>query len=83
MPKKRPSYRGDRPHSDFITCMYDKMSSVEDFESELLQEIQKHYQVTYHPYNSGIYQQHLEQSQLIDCAGKALFEPRTVFVSLD
>eukprot|EP01036_Dinobryon_divergens_P024353 gene24350-32795_t len=46
IPKKRPAYRGDRNHGDFITSLSDKISSVEDFEDALQQELSRHYTVT-------------------------------------
>lgn len=43
LPAKRPAYRRDRPHTDFITGLSDKISSIEDFEREIISQTTKHF----------------------------------------
>jgi hypothetical protein len=39
MPKKRPEYRADRDHLDFLSPMKDHLSSIEDFESKIEEQL--------------------------------------------
>ena len=45
MPKKRPEYRADRVHSDFLTTLKDHLPSIEDFESKIEQQLHQNYDV--------------------------------------
>ena len=41
MPKKRPDYRADRLHEDFLTNLKDHISSVEVFEEKIENQLAK------------------------------------------
>jgi lipoate-protein ligase A len=43
IPAKRPAYRRDRPHTDFITNLSDKIESVQGFEQEIIEQTSKHF----------------------------------------
>ena len=77
LPKKRPSYRGDRKHSDFITTLSDKIVSVDDFERELHSELEKHYIVSTHSNFDEIFENFTHDKD----SGKE-FKARTVIESL-
>jgi hypothetical protein len=74
IPKKRPAYRGDRNHGDFITTLCDKISSVEVFEQTLQNELSQHYAVT----------RYTDFREILDPFQEADdFQPRTIMESLD
>lgn len=39
MPKKRPEYRADRAHEDFLTNLKDHLSSVDVFEEKIEKQL--------------------------------------------
>jgi len=45
MPKKRPEYRNNRPHSDFLTSLSSMISSPEVFESHILYNLRSIYDI--------------------------------------
>ena len=47
MPKKRPEYRADRDHLDFLSPMKDYMTSIEDFESEVEKQLSRKFEITH------------------------------------
>lgn len=47
MPKKRPDYRADRNHLDFLTSLKDHLPSIEDFEHRLVSQLHGNYDVSF------------------------------------
>lgn len=45
-PKKRPEYRGDRNHLDFLTKLTDHVTSVDAFEESIVNQLEKMFSVT-------------------------------------
>jgi lipoate-protein ligase A len=45
MPKKRPDYRRDRPHSEFLDKICNHLPNHTVFEDRTIQELSRHYQV--------------------------------------
>jgi len=45
LPKKRPAYRGDRPHGDFVARVKEHVPSVEQLETRLIEQLRMHYDV--------------------------------------
>jgi hypothetical protein len=47
MPKKRPEYRADRDHLDFLTTLKNYLPSIEDFEHRLVSQLHVNYDVSF------------------------------------
>ena len=45
MPKKRPEYRADRDHLDFLSSLKDHLPSIDDFEEKVKSQLSEHYDV--------------------------------------
>ena len=43
MPKKRPEYRNDRAHSDFLTTLQPYFATPQQFQQFIIDEMGKHY----------------------------------------
>lgn len=47
MPKKRPDYRADRDHLDFLSTLKNHFPSIEDFEHRLVSQLHVNYDVSF------------------------------------
>ena len=47
IPKKRPEYRQDREHQDFLTTLNQRFASVQAFEDRLVQQLESAFDVTH------------------------------------
>ena len=45
-PKKRPEYRGDRNHLDFLTKLSDNVKNVDAFENAIVRQLETMFSVT-------------------------------------
>jgi hypothetical protein len=45
MPKKRPEYRADRDHLEFLSSLKDHLPSIDDFEGKVERQLSEHYDV--------------------------------------
>ncbi len=80
VPKKRPEYRKDRSHLDFITKLSSHLSSVEDFEEAIRSELSKTYKITdeIRPF-TGAYEEY--RKELTEKQGD--FVPRSIVQTLE
>lgn len=47
MPKKRPDYRADRNHLDFLSTLKNHLPSIEDFEQRLVSQLLENFDVSF------------------------------------
>ncbi len=78
VPKKRPEYRGDRSHLDFITKLSSHVTSVQAFEDAIYDELSKAYDITHDIRDQAGYEQYKAQLEAV----KGNFEPRTIVEQL-
>jgi hypothetical protein len=80
VPKKRPEYRGDRSHLDFITKLSSHILTVEDFEQAIRSELSKAYTITdeIRPF-TGAYEKY--RKELTDEQGD--YVPRSIVQPLE
>lgn len=45
MPKKRPEYRADRDHLEFLSSLKDHLPSIDDFEERVERQLSEHYDI--------------------------------------
>ncbi len=74
MPKKRPEYRGDRSHLDFITKLSSHVSSVEAFEAAIRAELSRSFDITHDVLDQQGYEQYRGELEAV----KGDFVPRSI-----
>ena len=47
MPTKRPEYRENRDHSDFLSPMKDYLTTIEDFESKVEEQLSLKFEISH------------------------------------
>lgn len=78
IPKKRPEYRGDRSHNDFITRLSSHVKSVDAFEAEIYAELSTRYQMVGDVRGDEEYAQF--RAEMDKCKGT--FQPRSIIEQL-
>lgn len=73
VPKKRPEYRGDRSHLDFITKLSSHVDSVDAFEAAIRAELARSYDITAEVRGPDAYAAYRRQLE----AAQGNFEPRS------
>jgi hypothetical protein len=83
MPEKRPAYRANRPHREFITTLSDKVRGIDDMEAAFVKQLKTRFEVIHHADLQFFEQEFSHLSQIDQDSQKPIFQPRSFVEAIE